>query len=131
MEFSTQTSVTVSNYSVIRSAWGGDTMQEGETQQSAFTKANLRNLQVLQNKVMRLINRSGYDTPVRKLLQNTNSLSVKKLIKYKTLTTIIKIKKSCQPRYLANRLGFERQQDVNGGILAHIRLYDITNIDLD
>ena len=80
---------------------------------------------------MRLINRSGYDTLVRELFQNTNSLSVSvnKLIAYNTLTTIFKIKKSCQPRYLANRLGFERQQDVNGGILAHRRLYDITNID--
>lgn len=78
---------------------------------------------------MRLINRSGYDTPVRECLQNTNSLSVNQLIAYKTLTTIFKIKKSCQRRYLANRLSFERQQDVNGGILAHRRLYDFTNID--
>ena len=110
-------------------AWGAETMQEGDTRQNAFTKANLLNLQFLQNKVMRMITGSGYNTPVKELLQKTNSFSVNQLIVYKTLTAIFKIKRSGEPRYLANRLGFEKQQNNNGGIIAHRRLYDITNID--
>ena len=71
---------------------------------------------------MRLMTGSGYDTPVIELLQKTNSFSVNQLIAYKTITTIFKIKQSGEPR-------FEKQQNINGGIIAHRRLYDITNID--
>ena len=39
---------------------GIGTMEEGETRKHAFTKANLHNLQILQNKVMRLIAKCGY-----------------------------------------------------------------------
>ena len=78
---------------------------------------------------MRLIVRCGYGTPVTELLQKTNSFSLNQLIAYRTLTTVFKIKKSGEPRYLAKQLGFDRQQDANSGILAHRRRHDITTVD--
>ena len=56
--------------------FGLDTMRDTETRFNAFTKANLQALQVLQNKLLRMISSSTYDTPVTQLLQMTGSVSI-------------------------------------------------------
>ena len=68
------------------------TMEEGETHKHAFTKANLHNLQILQNKAMRLIAKCGYKTPVVELLRKTDFLSVNQIIAHTSLVTIFCVK---------------------------------------
>ena len=48
--------------------WGLKTLEDSETRQNSFTKANLKTLQVIQNKVLRLMTGRRYDTPVLQLL---------------------------------------------------------------
>ena len=55
---------------------------------------------------MRLITRHGYNTPVLKLLEDADMLSINQLIHYTTLTTCFKVKKSAKPLHLAQHLGF-------------------------
>ena len=93
--------------------WGIETMDETETRQTSFTKANLRNLQVLQNKVLGLMTDSGYNTPTSELLKKSEMLSINQLVAYTTLVSIFKIKKSQKPRYLAERFGFLNQNEIS------------------
>ena len=102
-------------------------MQEGEIRKNAFTKANLHNLQILQNKVMRLQAKCGYATPVRELLKKTDSLSINQLIAYTSIMTIFKIKQFREPLYLARRLGFTN--NARGG--AQRRRHDNVQIDFN
>ena len=92
--------------------WGLDTMQIGDTRHNSFTKASLRALQTLLNKVMRLLTKKGYDTPILTLLEETEMLSVHQLIAYSTIVTTFKIRKSKEPLYLANRLGFTEGEEI-------------------
>ena len=84
---------------------GMDTLEDTETRQNSFTKASLRSLQVLQNKVLHLLTGHGYETPVLQLLQESNILSVNQLIAYNTIITVFKINQSSEPLYIAERLG--------------------------
>ena len=81
------------------------TMGETETRQTSFTKANLRNLQVLQNKVLRLMTDSGYNTPTSEFLNKSEMLSC-----VHNISLSFKIKKSQKPRYVAKRFGFLKRQ---------------------
>ena len=102
-------------------------MQEGEIRKNAFTKANLHNLQILQNKVMRLQAKCGYATPVKELLKKTDSLSINQLIAYTSIMTIFKIKQFKEPLYLARRLGFMNNE--RGG--AQRRRHNINQINFN
>ena len=105
--------------------WGIETMAENEARQNAFTKSNLRSLQVLENKVLRLMTGSSNDTPTIELLQKANMMSVNQLSAYYSLVTVFNVKQSGKPQYLADRLGF------NGNIEneAHRRGHNISNVD--
>ena len=70
------------------------------------SKENLHNLQILQNKVMRLIAKCGYETTVVELLRKTDFLSLNQIIAHTSLVTIFRVKKSGEPLYPANQLGF-------------------------
>ena len=94
---------------VFGAVWGIPSLQAGDRRNTCFTRANLHMLQVLQNKVMRLLARRGYETPVTELLAETNMLSVNQLIAYTTVMTIFKVKKSGEPSYLADRLKVGQQ----------------------
>ena len=92
--------------------WGIETMEDTETRQSSFTKSNLRSLQVLQNKVLRLMTGCGYNTHNTELFEKSGMLSVNQLIAYTTLVSIFKVKLSGKPQYLADRLGVFEQHDM-------------------
>ena len=91
--------------------WGIESIGEVELRQNLFTKANLRSLQVLQNKVMRLMTGCGYNTCTEELFNMTGMLSFNQLVAYTTLMSIFKIKLSGKPTNLAHRLGFDGQND--------------------
>ena len=104
---------------VFGSLRGLNTRNETEVRHNSFTKANLRALQTLQNKVVRLMTGHGYDTPVVELFKDCDLLSVNQLIASSTLNSIFKIKLSSEPVYLAERLGFGSEQPNRNGNAAH------------
>ena len=64
-----------------------------------FWKSDMRKLQVLQNKVLRLQTRMPYGTPTSNLLAKANQLSVHQLIAYYSMTKVYKIISSKQPHH--------------------------------
>ena len=86
--------------------------QETNIRHNSFTKANLNALQVLENKILRLITGGNYDTPIKDMLEESDLLSVNQLIAFTIITTVFKIKTSQKPLYLAKRLGFCQQETV-------------------
>ena len=61
-------------------------------------------LQMIQNRIMRLICRRGRRHPIRELLKETDWLSVRQLVAYHSLVQIRKILTQKKPIYLYNRL---------------------------
>ena len=94
---------------------------------NSFTKSNLHSLQVLQNRVLRLLTGHIYDTPVLTLLEDSGMLSVNQLIAYTTINSVYKIKQSGEPIYLAERLSSRADQLEREGVLvrANRRQHDI------
>ena len=71
-------------------------------------------LQVLQNKVNRILTNSSIRTPTIELLQRTNSLSIQQMVAYQTPVTLGKIIKSSKSHYLAKKKSLE---------IIHAKLY--------
>ena len=59
---------------------------------SSISKKDMRKLQVLQNKVMRLLSGHDYSTPTKILLQYCNQLSIHQLVVYHISCQVYKIK---------------------------------------
>ena len=99
-------------------------MDENTRRSTSFTRQHCKILQILENKVLRIITGHGYDTPVSQLLQESGQLSVHQQIAYHTLLTLFKVVKTGQPGYLAARLGVahDTQQERVG---ARRRQHDI------
>ena len=72
----------------------------------SITKEELRKLQVLQNKCMRLISHSSYDTSRTELLTKCNQMSVKQLIIYHTACQTFRIYSAKYPIYHYQKLSF-------------------------
>ena len=91
------------------SAWGCVSGIPGQTEdsRSGFSWKDLRRLQSLLNKAVRLIFRRDPFTPTKELLGETGQLSVNQCIAYHILTQTFKIKLSQQPEYHFRRL-FEK-----------------------
>ena len=91
------------------SVWGrvwqipGSLDEETRTS-SSITKEDLRKLQVLQNKCLRIVTNSDYKTPTKVLLQKTNSLSVHQLMAQLTLSQVYNIHNMKLPAYHYERL---------------------------
>ena len=98
--------------------WGLKTNKVGQTRYNSFTKANLRSLQVLQNKTLRLLTGRSYDTPILQLLEETKMLSVNQLVAFTTTMVVFKVHNSGEPTYLANRLKI----NAGGRINIHFNL---------
>ena len=96
---------------VYGNVWYTDVHDGINERNHSFTKANLNTLQTLQNKVIRLLTGQGYDTHIVDLGRESGILSVNQLVAYMTILSVYKIKKSGEPTYLANQLGFSRNQN--------------------
>jgi hypothetical protein len=84
-----------------------------EVRSPSLTKEDLRKLQVLQNKCMRIVTNSEYRTPTTTLLQKTNSLSVHQLIAQLSLSQVFNIYQARAPVYHYNRLFTRPNSDFN------------------
>ena len=62
------------------------------------------NLQVLQNKLNKLLTNSEYNTPTAELLDQTDSLSIHQMIAYQTAVTTYKVVQSGKPVYIASKM---------------------------
>ena len=85
--------------------WGIPGSLDEEARASrTMTKEDLRKLQVLQNKCMRLVTSSEYRTPTEHLLRATGSLSVHQRTAQLTLAQVHSISRSKKPTYHHSRL---------------------------
>ena len=69
----------------------------------SFTMTDNNNIQVLQNKLNRLLLNADYTTPTSELLDQTGSLSVHQMTAYHTALTTHKIIQSGKPSYIAEK----------------------------
>ena len=78
-------------------------MDENDRRSVSFTKHHCNILQILENKVLRLLTGHGYDVSIKQLLAESGQL-----VCYHTLLTIFKVVRTGEPRYLAGRLGVDQ-----------------------
>ena len=84
--------------------WGIPGVLEENIKKTSISKEDMRRLQVIQNKVMKIQTNMKYGTPTNILLKKTNSLSVHQLIAHYSMTQVYKVMKSQQPHYHYKRL---------------------------
>ena len=102
--------------------WGGVWGLQGYDEETrkgiAFTKEDLRKLQVLQNKVMRLMTGMDPDTSTAQLCSLTNQLSVHQLTAYHSVNQVHKIYYKQKPSYHYNRLFGQRHDITTRGVAS-------------
>ena len=80
--------------------WGvGGGLDEQERRAVSMTKKDMRKLQTLQNKAMRILTKSDYQTPTLNLLESSRMLSVNQLAGYSMATQVFKIFTTGKPNY--------------------------------
>ena len=84
--------------------FGLDQYRDNRPKYVSFTKRDKNKLQVLQNKLNRLILNAPSRTSTAELLNEMDALSIQQLIAYHTVVTAKKILISRKPSYLAQRL---------------------------
>ena len=89
---------------VFGHVFGLEKYKESQSRYTSFTTADNHRLQVLQNKINRIITGANNRTSTAELLKMTDSLSFQQMISYQTLVMTQKIIKSGKPTYLARRL---------------------------
>ena len=89
---------------VFGNLFGLDKYKEENSRYTSYTMANNNSLQVLQNKLNRLLTGSQYNTPTIELLQQTDSLSIQQMIAFQTIVLTFKILKSKKPSYLSRKI---------------------------
>ena len=94
---------------VFGNVFGLATYKEKNSRYSSFTVNNNHQLQVLQNKVNRLLIGAEYNTPTADLIRDTDSLSVQQMIAYQTAVAVHKITRANKPTYLANKMKIKTQ----------------------
>ena len=94
---------------LFSNVWGIGNTDEIDRRYTAFTKEDMRRLQVLQNKVLR-IKCQNYElnTPTSELVRMCGDLSVQQLGVFHTLLQVFKIINSGRPHYLVERLSPRR-----------------------
>ena len=106
-----------SKLSYCCNVWGGlwdipGTM-DATTTRTSITKEDMKKLQVLQNKTMRLETNQGYRTPTKELLTRTGKLSVHQMVAHSTAVQVYNIRRTQEPKYHYQRL-FTGQEDTGG-----------------
>ena len=100
---------------VFGNVFGLGQYREEDTRYTSFTKKDNNRLQILQNKLNRLILGAEPRTPTAQLLQDTVSLSIQQLIAYHTAVLEYKVVKSRKPSYMAQRLQIiNSERDLRG-----------------
>ena len=79
-------------------------LDEGTRTSPTMTKEDLRKVQVLQNKCLRLVTNCDYKTPTSTLIKKTNSLSVHQRIAHLSLCQVYTIFQTRNPVYHYSRL---------------------------
>ena len=75
-----------------------------------YTVRDNNKLQVLQNKINRILTRSKFGTSTSDLLMMTKLLSIQQMIALQTLVLTFKIIQTSKPSYLANKLWFDMRK---------------------
>ena len=86
-------------------------------------ESDLKDLQVLQNKIGRLVTNSRYDTRRYDIFEKLQWLTVKQQIVYHTVLTVHKIRQNDEPEFLASKL---KRDNRNGKIIipqSNLTLY--------
>ena len=89
---------------VIGNVFGLEQYKEENNMYTSYTMGDNHTLQVLQNKLNRLLTGSQYNTPTIELLQQTDSLSIQQMIAFQTIVMTFKILKSKKPSYLSRKI---------------------------
>ena len=98
---------------LFSNVWGIGTMDETDRRFSAFTKEDMRRMQVLQNRVLRIkCQNFELNTPTTELVRLCGDFSVQQLGVFHTLLHVFKIIRVGKPAYLAERLK-PRRTDLN------------------
>ena len=99
---------------LFSNVWGMLDMDDTNRRYSAFTKEDLRRLQVLQNRILRIkCKNHDMNTPTLELLKSCQDLSVQQLSAFHTVLNVFKIIHSRQPKYLAESLKLSRPEEEN------------------
>ena len=80
------------------------TMEVQPGNKTSITKKDMKQLQVLQNKTMRLQTRDDIRTPTSTLLKKTRQLSIHQMVAHHTSVQVYNIAKHREPKYHYNRL---------------------------
>ena len=97
---------------VFGNIFGLDNYKEENRRYFSFTTKDNNNLQVLQNKLNKLLLNADYNTSTADLLHQTGSLSVHQMVAYQTAVATYKIVKSGKPKYIAEKMQ-ARQMKLN------------------
>ena len=95
---------------VFGNVLGLEDYKEDNSRYQSFTVKDNHNLQVLQNKMNRLLLQADRTTPTWKLLQDSDSLSIQQMIAYHSAVLTYKIINSGKPSYLAQK--FQQNKEV-------------------
>ena len=97
---------------VFGNIFSPDTYKEENRRYFSFTTKDNNNLQVLQNKLNKLLLEADYNTPTADLLKQTSTLSVHQMVAYQTAVSTYKIVKTGKPTFIAEKIKI-RQSDRN------------------
>ena len=99
------TSKLIYGITVYGGVWGlQGILNDDAVNSTSISKEDMRRLQVLQNKALRLLLRKPRETPVMTLLKEANQLSVHQLVAYHTANQTFKVFKNQEPSYHYQRL---------------------------
>ena len=94
---------------VFGNVFGLEQYKETNSRYTSFTVSDNNQLQMLQNKVNRLLLGADYNTSTADLVRDTESLSVQQMIAYQTTVAVHKVVQSNKPTYLANKMKVKNQ----------------------
>ena len=89
---------------VFGNIFGMETYKEENRRYFSFTIKDNNTLQVLQNKLNKILLDAEYNTPTEDLLNQTGSLSIHQMIAYHTAVSTYKIVQSGKPSYIAAKM---------------------------
>ena len=89
---------------VFGNIFGMETYKEENRRFFSFTIKDNNTLQVLQNKLNKILLDAEYNTPTEDLLNQTGSLSILQMIAYHTAVSTYKIVQSGKPSYIAAKM---------------------------